>query len=122
VVSQIVECDLHIAFVRQSKFLQTYSSRGFLYSFLGLTCLQEAYSERVNDMLAHANEKFHVAWFALFLQVSAWSLCLLGVLYFVLGLFCLKRLRDRLVNQDRERWKDYREALKEWKKGPTAEN
>jgi hypothetical protein len=73
-------------------------------------------------MLAHANEKFHVAWFALFLQVSAWSLCLLGVLYFVLGLFCLKRLRDRLVNQDRERWKDYREALKEWKKGPTAEN
>ncbi|KAG7365228.1 COPI associated protein [Nitzschia inconspicua] len=112
----IVEYDLNIPFVRQSVFLQTYASRGFLYSFLGLTCLEEAYSERVNDMLAHSNEKFHVAWFALFLQVSAWSLCALGVVYFIMGLFCMKRVRDKLVKDYRERWKEYREALKEWKK------
>jgi hypothetical protein len=118
----MVEYDLNIPFVRQSVFLQTYASRGFLYSFLGLTCLEEAYSERVNDMLAHANEKFHVAWFALFLQVSAWSLCALGVLYFVMGLFCMKRVRDKLVKQDRERWKEYREALKEWQRGHTDED
>jgi hypothetical protein len=113
---QVVEWDVNIPFIRNAIFLQTYVSRGFLYSFLGLTCLEEAYSERVNDMLAHANEKFHVAWFALFLQVSAWSLCVLGVLYFVMGVFCLKRLRDKYVKDDRTKWKEYREALKEWQR------
>jgi hypothetical protein len=73
-----------------------------LYSFLGLTCQEESYSKQVNDMLAHANEKFHVAWFAHFWQVSAWSLCALGALYFVMGLFCMKRVQDKLLKQDQE--------------------
>mmetsp|Transcript_14321 Transcript_14321/g.23170 ORF Transcript_14321/g.23170 Transcript_14321/m.23170 type:complete len:343 (+) Transcript_14321:1008-2036(+) len=114
ILFMIVESDLPVPYVHQAIFLQTYSPRGFLYSFLGLTCLQEAYSERVDDMIAHASDKFHVAWFALFLQVSAWSLCILGALYFAMGLFCLKRFRDKLVHEHRAKWSLYRQEMKEF--------
>lgn len=115
----IVEYDPPIPFIRKAAFLQAYLSRGFLYSFLGLTCLEEAYSERVVDMLAHPLDEFHIAWFSLFLQISAWCLSALGILYAIMGLFCMKRLRDKLYREDRQKWKAYREKQKDyWEKNP----
>ncbi len=67
-------------------------------------------------MMAHADDEFHIAWFSLLIQIAAWALCLIGVLYFVMGLFCLKRLRDRLVHADRARRKAYKEAMAQFRR------
>jgi hypothetical protein len=84
----LVEWDLPILFLRNAQFLQAYLSRGFLYSFLGLSCLEEAYSERVKEMVAHSRDQFHVAWFSLFMQVSSWMMLGLGIPYMLLGVCC----------------------------------
>jgi hypothetical protein len=88
---------------------------GFLYSFLGLSCLEEAYSERVNDMVAHAKDQFHVSWFSLFMQISSWMMVGLGAIYMLLGVCCMKNLRDRMVKDYRERWEVYRDAMEVYK-------
>jgi hypothetical protein len=62
-------------------------------------------------MMAHANDEFHIAWFSLLIQIAAWALCGVGILYFVMGLFCLKRLRDKLVTSDHAKRKAYKEAM-----------
>ena len=111
-----VECDVPIPVIRESDLLQTYVSRGFLYSFLGLICLQEAYSERVKEMVKVAEDEFHVAWASLFMQISSWLIFSCGLLYMLMGLCCLKKLRDRIRKKDRIRWQKYRKELKRWKR------
>jgi hypothetical protein len=111
----LVEWDLPILFLRNATFLQAYLSRGFLYSFMGLSCLEEAYSERIQDMVAHARDRFHVAWFSLFMQVSSWMMLGLGITYMLLGVCCLKRLRDKVVQTDRAQWAAYRDAVRDYK-------
>ena len=108
----LVEWDVPVAFLKDASFLQAYFSRGFLYSFLGLSCLEEAYSERVKDMVVHSKEQFHVSWISLFMQMSSWMMLALGILYMLLGMCCLKLLRDKLKDQDKEKWATYRDAMK----------
>jgi hypothetical protein len=108
----MLEWDFPMSFLKKSRFLQTYFSRGFLYSFLGLTCFEQAYSERVKDMVAHAKDQFHVAWISLFMQVSSWMMLVLGVVYMFLGLCCLKKVRDKMKQEHRLSWANYREAMK----------
>ena len=112
----VVECDVPVPFVRHSQLLQTYLSRGFLYSFLGLICLQEAYSERVKEMVSTHADEFDVAWASLFMQISSWLIFACGVFYMLMGLCCLKNLRDRIRKKDKEVWKKYRKDYKEWKR------
>jgi predicted membrane protein len=87
-------------------------SRGFLYSFIGLSALEEAYSERVLDMIAHAKDQFHVSWFSLFIQISSWMMLALGIIYMLIGLCCLKTLRDKVKAENKEKWETYREAMR----------
>ena len=112
----MVECDAPLPAVRNSQLLQTYLSRGFLYSFLGLICLQEAYSERVKEMVATHADEFHVAWASLFMQISSWLITACGIFYMLMGLCCLKKLRDRIRKRDRAVWKKYRRDYAEWKR------
>lgn len=108
----LIEWDVPIGFLRDASFLQTYLSRGFLYSFIGLSALEEAYSERVADMIAHSKEQFYISWFSLFMQVSSWMMLALGIIYMLFGLCCLKALRDKLKKAEQEKWETYREAMK----------
>jgi hypothetical protein len=87
-------------------------SRGFLYSFIGLSALEEAYSERVEDMIAHSKDEFRVSWISLFMQMSAWSLLVIGGLYMVFGLCCLNAIRTRVYRNHKEKWDTYREAMR----------
>jgi len=112
----LVECDTPIPLIRNSDLLQSYLSRGFLYSFLGLICLEEAYSERVKEMVSSHADEFHVAWASLFMQISSWLIFACGIFYMLMGLCCLKRLRDKIRIKDKDVWKKYRKDLKEWKR------
>ena len=115
----VVELDHpSIPFFRKASFLKTFVSRGFLYTFFGLVCFEEADSEKAYKALEAKNTEavgvFEVAWFALFNQIAAFSLIALGILYFLMGIFCLQRVRNGYVYDDRKKWEAYREALKKW--------
>lgn len=112
----LVEFDAPIPFLRNSQLLQMYLSRGFLYSFLGLICVSEAYSERVKEIVQSHADEFHVAWASLFMQISSWLMLGCGLFYMLMGLCCLKRLRDKLSKKDRQAWARYRKDFKEWKR------
>jgi hypothetical protein len=109
------ETQLPIPVVRQSQLLQTYASRGFLYSFIGLICVEEAYSERVKGIVSHVDDSFHIGWASVFMEVSSWLMLSTGALYAFLGLFCCKRLRDRMKQKEIEAWKRYKEDMAAWK-------
>lgn len=111
----IIGTEFNVAFVQRSPLLSTFSSRGFLYSFLGLICVEEAYSERVKDLIAHGREEFHVGWQAIFMQISSWFMLAVGCMYMLLGVCCMKRHRDRMEAREKEEWREYRNAMKEWK-------
>lgn len=115
----IVEIDHpFFTFIQGAAFLQNYSSRGFLYSFFGLI----VYSETAGDLLANSGNidtgtsMFDISWWAVSNCVAAFSMISLGVLYFLLGLFCLQRVRDKCVYEDRLIWKAYQQAMDEFTK------
>lgn len=80
------------------------------------SALEEAYSERVQDAVGHERDEFHVSWLGVFMQVSAWMIFGVGLIYMLLGLCCLKKLRDKLKEDDRKKWIEFREAKKILKK------
>lgn len=110
------EVNIPIPFIQYSQLLQSYLSRGILYSFVGLICVEESYSERVKDILAHNKDSFHVGWPAIFMQLSSWFMLAVGLTYMLLGVCCLKRMRDRMKAKEIEDWREYRKNLKEWKR------
>ena len=83
------------------------------YAFANV--IAEAYSERVKDMIEHSQEQFRVSWLGLFMEISSFMMVGLGIVYMLLGICCLKLLRDRLKRKDKEKWEDYKEALKVWR-------
>ena len=111
----ITELDLPVPLVTSSPLLQNYASRGVLYSFIGLICVEESYSERVKDLVAHGKDEFHIGWASIFMQISSWLMLVFGLVYLLLGICCMKRLRDRMKENERQAWRDYREAMREWK-------
>jgi hypothetical protein len=115
IIFVLIELNLNIPFLRSSELLQTFLSRGFIYSFLGLICVEEAYSERVRDIVSHGKDEFHVGWLAIFMQISSWFMLGVGALYMLLGVFCLRGFRDRLNQKEQDDWKKYREELKVWR-------
>ena len=112
----LVEFDAPVPFIRNSQLLQSYLSRGFIYSFLGLICLEEAYSERVKEIVKLHADEFHVAWASLFMQISSWLIFACGVNYMCMGCCCLKKYRDKIRKKDKELWKKYRKEMKKWKR------
>lgn len=111
----ITESRVPIPLVRDSQILQQYISRGFLYSFIGIICLEEAHSERVLGLLTDT-AGFHILWAALFMEVSAWSMLGMGMLYMALGILCMKILRDRMAEREERIWSRYRKEVADWKR------
>jgi hypothetical protein len=78
--------------------------------------LEEAYSERVHDTVGHQLDEFHVSWLGVFMQLAAWMIFGVGVLYMLFSLCCLKTLRDNLKENDLRKWREFREAKRVMKK------
>jgi len=78
-----------------------------LYSFIGLIGMEEAYSSRVQDLVEHANDKFHVSWVPLFMQISSWVMFVTGCVYMLMGVLCLQRVKTSLRDSYLERLKEY---------------
>jgi hypothetical protein len=63
-------------------------------------------------MIAHSKDQFHVSWFSLFMQISSWMMLSLGIIYMLIGLCCLKALRDKVKKEHKQKWETYREAMR----------
>jgi len=115
IIFMIVEIDQpSIPFLKNAVFSTTYATRGFVYTFFGLICFEEAYSEKAHKMLEQAESSsssiLSVSWFAISNRVAAYSLLSMGILYFLMGIFCLQTIRNQFVYGDRATWKAYRKA------------
>ena len=69
--------------------------------------MEEAYSVRINDMQEHKGEEFHVAWASLFMQVSSWLVVVVGMIYMMCGMCCLRAIRDKLKQSYQEKVEAY---------------
>jgi hypothetical protein len=117
----IVEIELQmIPLFKKASFLRNFVSRGFLYSFFSLVCLEEADYESAFKALKGREDTqelmglFSVSWLALFNLAAAWSLMGLGILYFLMGILCLQRLRNRYVYDHRQKLKAHQKAVEKW--------
>lgn len=108
IVILLVEWDFRLPFVQNSALLQKWISRGFLYSFVGLTGMEMSYSLRIDDMVKHDADKFRISWMPLFMEISSWLMFVTGCIYMTMGICCLKGLRKKLQDRYQQRMQEYR--------------
>lgn len=110
IVFILVELNVPVPFLQNNKAFQDFISRGFLYSFNGLVGLEQAYNARVEDISKHASSKYHIGWIPLFMQLSSWAMVTIGHFYILMGLLCMKQLRDRLKEEYQNHLDEYHRA------------
>lgn len=116
----LVETNVPMPFIRNATLLQGFSSRGFLYSFIGLICVQQAKTDRMKDIIQQKNANSiasggdDVDWISIYMEVSSWLMLGIGLFYMILGLLCLKGLRDALREKEIQEWRNYRIQLRQW--------
>ena len=74
--------------------------RGWIYSFLGLVGMEEAYS---NLVAGDSENIIGSDLISVFVQLSSWGMVIVGCGYFLMGLLCLRGLKDR-VEEDYRRF------------------
>jgi len=100
----------------KSKFFQNWISRGFLYTFLGVVAIEQRYA-MIADGSIHDLETeklpifyFNVEWASFFIEISSWWMIGMGSVYFLLGICCMKVIRNRCREQYKNKWKRYMET------------
>ena len=68
--------------------------RGWIYSFLGLVGMEEAFAVLVSD--SSTNNVLGSDLISIFIQLASWGMVLIGVLYFGLGILCMRRLKEKV--------------------------
>uniref|UniRef100_A0A7S2DYH6 Uncharacterized protein n=1 Tax=Helicotheca tamesis TaxID=374047 RepID=A0A7S2DYH6_9STRA len=76
--------------------LQNWILKGWIYSFVGVIGAEEATSVQVQGLMS---EKFNSQAagnaVSIFIRASSWAMAVCGALYFLMGLLCMKGLRDK---------------------------
>lgn len=80
--------------------------RGWLYSFLGLVGMEEAFAVLVSE--SSSSNILASDLVSIFIQVSSWGMVSIGTLYFGLGLLCMRGLKEKVrtdyyASKDRHR-------------------
>lgn len=89
--------------------LNNWMLRGFLYTFLGMVSKEQHVAMLANETLIAPKQYWNdVKWPSIFVEVTSWSFMGIGCLYFLLGVFCLKALRDRFRNKFQTRMRVYK--------------
>jgi hypothetical protein len=110
ILFMVVEIDRPIPCIDNTIFLVTYVTRGFVYTFFGLICFEEAFIGKLQKQAS--TSILNISWFAIANRVAAVSLISLGALYFLMGIFCLQKIRNKYVYGDRAKWKSDRNSMK----------
>ena len=98
--------------------IQNWILRGFLYSFIGLIGMEQDLAIRVEEISAGSasvlGPDFLTLFAMLFINITAWTIIGVGILYMLLGIVCMQGLYDRLE-------KEHREKVSEWKRKRNVE-
>eukprot|EP00568_Trieres_chinensis_P000269 CAMPEP_0183308508 /NCGR_PEP_ID=MMETSP0160_2-20130417/22296_1 /TAXON_ID=2839 ORGANISM="Odontella Sinensis, Strain Grunow 1884" /NCGR_SAMPLE_ID=MMETSP0160_2 /ASSEMBLY_ACC=CAM_ASM_000250 /LENGTH=205 /DNA_ID=CAMNT_0025472361 /DNA_START=91 /DNA_END=708 /DNA_ORIENTATION=- len=89
-------CEIEIPFMTTNIVsMQDWVTRGIMYVFLGLVTAQEQKGIQVVTVVK-GKKKFHMSAQAtlLFIKISAWAMVAIGVVYFLMGICRLKKVRD----------------------------
>ncbi len=80
---------------------------------MGVVAREQHVAMLANDTI-HTPKQYwdEVPWASVFVEVASWVLIGVGCLYFLMGIFCLKRLRDRFRANFQEKMKQYKEFSK----------
>ena len=68
--------------------------KGWIYSFLGLVGMEEAFAVLVSD--SSTSNILGSDLISIFVQLSSWGMVVIGVLYFVLGLCFMRSLKEKV--------------------------
>lgn len=101
-------------FLKSFTSISNWISRGFLYTFIGTITMEQHKAMIADDALCASNsrvENMSPGLALLFMQISAWWIMGLGILYFLLGVTCMQKRRDRLRENYEERWEVYKEQI-----------
>mmetsp|Transcript_42068 Transcript_42068/g.127609 ORF Transcript_42068/g.127609 Transcript_42068/m.127609 type:complete len:292 (-) Transcript_42068:229-1104(-) len=110
VIFCIAELEIPFPFIRSSQSLHDFKSKGFLFTFVAVVSMEQIVAsdvgERLDELLApYGSELGAVA--RVFIDVSCWLMLSVGLLYLLLGLLCMKRVRDRCREDYARRMEEY---------------
>lgn len=104
-----VEFDVPIRFIRKSEILQNFIFRGFLYTFVGLIGAEESLAFQFEDALKKDGaDEVTSYWASLFIQISSWVMVGCGTVYLLLGICCMRRIRDRCRDDFKRKMNEYK--------------
>lgn len=84
--------------------------RGIFYIFLSLVSFEQAIVVRAMDEEKHA-DTFSRFFNSFFIFVSAWCMLVVGLLYVILGAFCVQKIMIKVRREERKKWREYYERL-----------
>ena len=110
----LVEARTPLPFL-QTHLLRNLISRGMLYSFLGLVALDQAVAVNAKSAMVNGSTpgSLHLSWQALFMQITAYSLTVMGGIYMVLGILCVGALKSKMEKDLEDEWAYYRKHKRE---------
>ncbi len=86
--------------------------RGILYAFLGLIILEQSIVVLARDQARHATAASRFL-DGVFVVISGWVMIASGIMYVLLGTFCLQGVMERVRHEDSVRWREYYERIDE---------
>lgn len=101
----LAEFDIHADFSNWMK-------RGVVYTFMGIVALDQRESMAKYGILnskydTSVGEAWNQLWASIFIEATSWSIIGVGCLYFLLGLLCMQKIRDRLRKQYQQKLGEY---------------
>ena len=113
------EMELPLPFVRSSQSLHNFISKGFNYSFVSICAMTQAEADLIEESIKKRTTDpmgIDFSWFhALFVEIPAWVMLGVGALYMLLGILCMRPVRDRCREDYARRMEEYfeiRESLR----------
>jgi len=91
--------------------------RGILYSFVGLIGVEQSASIRVDMMHTDHLASMWAQIASIILHLAAWFEIASGSCYFVMGMFCMREIRDQM----RQKEQDRKEKIAAWKEAISAD-
>jgi len=84
--------------------------RGIFYVFLSTICFEQSIVVRALDAARNASTSSRF-FDGIFIVLSAWFMLVVGVVYILLGLFCIQKVMERVRKDEKEKWKEYYELV-----------
>jgi len=103
----VIVAELECLLINRMPLLHSWLVRGIVYSFLGIVGMEESVAVKFDlnnddDSSVPTTREGHAS---LFIKLSSYAMTALGVLYFLMGCLCMRRLRDNCRTKYNERIK-----------------